>query len=100
MEVLLESEEQMGRNKEKGRGKRQRPNGPPAPTPPAVADQTGRVLTGARWIGWRVWWMMQRASQPWSGKCTTKPGGRQTYTSPGCWPRQVNTPRWPNTSTK
>ena len=28
MEVLLESEEQMGRNKQKGRGKRQRPNGP------------------------------------------------------------------------
>ena len=45
MEVLLESEEQMGRNKEKGRGKRQRPNGPPAPTPASVADQTGRVLT-------------------------------------------------------
>jgi hypothetical protein len=45
MEVLLESEEQMARNKEKGRGKRQRPNGPPASTPAAVADQTGRVLT-------------------------------------------------------
>jgi len=47
MEVLLESEEQMGRNKEKGKGKRkrERPNGPPAPTPAAVADQTGRLLT-------------------------------------------------------
>jgi hypothetical protein len=47
MEVLLESEEQMGRNKEKGRGKRkrERPNGSPAPTPAAVADQTGRLLT-------------------------------------------------------
>ena len=45
MEVLLESEEQMGRNKAKGRGKRQRPNGPPAPPPAAVADQTGRLLT-------------------------------------------------------
>ena len=43
MEVLLESEEQMGRNK--GKGKRQRPNGPPAPSPAAVADQTGRLLT-------------------------------------------------------
>jgi hypothetical protein len=43
MEVLLESEEQMGRNK--GKGKRQRPNGPPAHSPAAVADQTGRLLT-------------------------------------------------------
>jgi hypothetical protein len=44
MEVLLESEEQMGRNKQKGRAKRQRPNGPPAPSPAVVADQTGRSL--------------------------------------------------------
>ena len=44
MEVLLESEEQMGRNKQKGRGKRQRPNGPPASSPAVVADQTGRLL--------------------------------------------------------
>jgi len=44
MEVFLESEEQMGRNKQKGRGKRQRPAGPPAPSPAVVADQTGRLL--------------------------------------------------------
>jgi hypothetical protein len=44
MEVLLESEEQMGRNKQKGRGKRQRPNGPAASSPAVVAEQTGRVL--------------------------------------------------------
>jgi hypothetical protein len=44
MEVLLESEEQMGRNKQKGRGKRQRPAGPLAPSPGVVADQAGRVL--------------------------------------------------------
>jgi hypothetical protein len=44
MEVLLESEEQMGRNKRKGRGKRQRPSGPPAPSPAAIAEQTGRQL--------------------------------------------------------
>jgi hypothetical protein len=44
MEVLLESEEQMGRNKRKRRAKRERPNGPPAPSPAAVADQTGRLL--------------------------------------------------------
>ena len=44
MEVLLESEEQMGRNKQKGRGKRQRPNGPPARSPAVVAEQTGRLL--------------------------------------------------------
>ena len=52
MEVLLESEVQMGRNKEKGRGKRQRPNGPPAPTPAAIANQTGRLLTEreAEWL--------------------------------------------------
>ncbi len=43
MEILLESEEQMGRNKRKA--KRQRPNGPPALSPAAVADQTGRLLT-------------------------------------------------------
>ena len=42
----------MGRNKEKGRGKRQRPNGPPAPTPAAIANQTGRLLTEreAEWL--------------------------------------------------
>ena len=44
MEVLLESEEQMGRNKQKGRGKRRRPAGPPVPSPAVVADQTGRLL--------------------------------------------------------
>ena len=43
MEVLLESEDQMSRKR--GKGKRQRPNGPPAPSPAAVADQTGRLLT-------------------------------------------------------
>jgi hypothetical protein len=46
MEVLLESEEQMGRNKQNRRGKRQRPNGPPAPSPSVVAEQTGRLLAG------------------------------------------------------
>ena len=45
MEILLESEEQMARNKGKNRGKRQRPNGPPVPLPAAVAEQTGRLLT-------------------------------------------------------
>ena len=44
MEVLLESEEQMSRNKQKGRGKRQRPAGPPAASPAVVANQTGRLL--------------------------------------------------------
>jgi hypothetical protein len=44
MEVLLESEEQMARNKQKGRGKRQRPAGPPAASPAVVAEQTGRLL--------------------------------------------------------
>jgi hypothetical protein len=52
MEVLLESEEQMSRNKDKKRGKRQRPNGPPALSPEAVADQTGQLLTvhAAGWL--------------------------------------------------
>ena len=46
MEVLLESEDQMGRNKLKGkeRRKRQRPAGPPAPSPAVVADQTVCLL--------------------------------------------------------
>jgi hypothetical protein len=46
MEVLLESEEQMGQNKQKGKGrrKRQRPAGPPAASPAVVADETGRLL--------------------------------------------------------
>jgi hypothetical protein len=44
MEVLLESEEQMGRNKQKRTGKRQRPAGPPASSPAIVAEQTGRLL--------------------------------------------------------
>ena len=52
MEVLLESEEQMGWNKAKGRGKRQRPNGPPESPPAAIADETGRLLTEreAEWL--------------------------------------------------
>ena len=41
MEVLLESEEQMG-GQQKGRGKRRRPAGPPV-IPVVVADQTGRL---------------------------------------------------------
>ncbi len=45
MEVLLESEEQMARNRGKNRGKRRRPNGPPVPSPTVVAEQTGRLLT-------------------------------------------------------
>jgi hypothetical protein len=44
MEILLESEEQMGRNQQKRSTKRLRPNGPSAPSPAAVADQTGRSL--------------------------------------------------------
>jgi hypothetical protein len=44
MEVLLESEEQMGRNRQKGRRKRERPGGPVASPPAVVAEQTGRVL--------------------------------------------------------
>jgi hypothetical protein len=44
MEILLESEVQMGRNQQKRSTKRQRPNGPSAPSPAAVADQTGRSL--------------------------------------------------------
>jgi len=44
MEVLLESEEQMRKNKQKRSSKRQRPNGAPASSPAAVADQTGRLL--------------------------------------------------------
>jgi hypothetical protein len=44
MEVLLESEEQMGQNERKRSGKRRRPSGPAAPLPAAVADQTGRLL--------------------------------------------------------
>jgi hypothetical protein len=44
MEVRLESEEQMGRNKRKRRAKLGRPDGPAAPSPAAVADRTGRLL--------------------------------------------------------
>jgi len=46
MEVLLESQEQMARNKQKGkaRTKRQRPAGPSASSPANVAGQTGRIL--------------------------------------------------------
>ena len=46
MEVHLESEEQMGQNKQngKGRGKRQRPAVPPVASPAVVAEQTGRLL--------------------------------------------------------
>jgi hypothetical protein len=44
MEVLLESEDQMARNGKKRSGKRRRPNGPPAPSPATVADETGEIL--------------------------------------------------------
>jgi hypothetical protein len=44
MEILLESEERMARNQQKRSTKRQRPNGASAPSPAAVADQTGRSL--------------------------------------------------------
>jgi hypothetical protein len=44
MEVLLESEEQLGRNKQKRSGKRPRPDGPSASSPAVVAEQTGRLL--------------------------------------------------------
>jgi hypothetical protein len=44
MEVLLESEEQMAQNKQKGRGKRGRPAGSPASAPAVVAAQTGCLL--------------------------------------------------------
>src|SRR3974390_1671265 len=53
MEVLLESEEQMARNGRKRSGKRGRPNGPPAPAPATVADETGAILKHreAEWLG-------------------------------------------------
>jgi hypothetical protein len=44
MEVIQESEEQMGRNTHKRAGKRQRPAGLPASSPAVVAEQTGRLL--------------------------------------------------------
>ena len=44
MEVLLESEAQMGRNQRRRSGKRPRSNGPSAPSPVVVAEQTGRLL--------------------------------------------------------
>ena len=46
MEVRIESEEPMGRNPQKS--KLRRPNGPPVPSPAAVADQTGRVVDRTR----------------------------------------------------
>lgn len=44
MEVIRESEEQMGRNTQKRTGKRQRPAGLPASSPAVVAEQTSRLL--------------------------------------------------------
>jgi hypothetical protein len=46
MEVLLETEAQMRWTQRKGKkkGKRERPKGPLASSPEAVAEQTGRVL--------------------------------------------------------
>ena len=42
MDVRIGSEEPMGRNPQKS--KLRRPNGPPVPSPAAVADQAGRGL--------------------------------------------------------
>ncbi len=52
MEVLLESEEQMAGTGKKRSGKRRRPNGPPAPSPATVADETGAILKHreAEWL--------------------------------------------------
>ena len=43
MEVRIESEGPRGRDLQKS--KRRRPDGPPVPSPAAVADQTGRALS-------------------------------------------------------
>ena len=43
MDVRIESEEQ--RDRDPCAGKHRRPNGPTVPSPTAVADQTGRVLS-------------------------------------------------------
>jgi hypothetical protein len=54
MEILLESQEQMGRNQQNKRStKRQRPDGPPASSPAAVAEQTGRSFAEREpeWLG-------------------------------------------------
>ena len=52
MDVLLESEDQMARNGTKRSGKRRRPNGPPAPSPATVAEETGKILRQreAEWL--------------------------------------------------
>jgi hypothetical protein len=46
LEVIQESEEQLGQNTQKRTGKRQRPAGLPASSPAVVAEQTGRLLAG------------------------------------------------------
>ena len=57
MEVRIESEGPMGRDPQKS--KRRRPNGPPVPSPAAVADQTGRVL-----IEHEPEWLQRLVSDP------------------------------------
>jgi hypothetical protein len=61
MEVFLESQEQMARNKQKGkeRTKRERPAGRLAPSPADVAGQTGRILA--------------EREQEWTERLTTDP---------------------------
>ena len=100
MEVLLESEEQMGQNKQKRSAKRPRPNGPQAPSPAAVADQTGRLLAEREHE-----WLERLTTDPASFasvelRFTSKPAGRPISTSPDCWPRPVSNPRRFRTSTK
>lgn len=53
MEVFLESEDSMARGGKKRTGKRRRPNGPPAPSPAIVADETGAILKHREeeWLG-------------------------------------------------
>ena len=97
MEVHLDSEEAaMGRDKPKQ--KRGRPQGRRAASPAEVAAQTGRVLAERE-----AEWLDRLARDPASFAAVEREVHDQARhqadsTSPGCWPRPANVPRWPSTS--
>ena len=96
MEVHLDSEEAAMAQRDR-KGKR-RPQGRTATPPAEVAARTGQILTERE-----AEWLDRLARDPASFAAVEREVHdqgdiRPISTSPGCWPRPANVPRWPSTS--